>query len=101
MTVSAHWCAAARGAHRLNKPTAVARRPLHLSARRSGAEKSSGGQAATEAPRGVPYNQLRVGVPKETFAKERRVGLSPAAAANLTKKVSFFLSRWIHQSLFI
>lgn len=38
-----------------------------------------------EAPKGTPYNQLKVGVPKENFPNERRVALSPAAVQTLTK----------------
>lgn len=35
---------------------------------------------------GVPYKNLTIGVPKETFLNEKRVALSPVAVANLTKK---------------
>jgi len=35
---------------------------------------------------GVPYAELTVGVPKETFLNERRVALTPQAATNLIKK---------------
>lgn len=35
---------------------------------------------------GVPYNKLRIGVPKELFTNERRVAVSPAGVAMLTKK---------------
>ncbi|XP_069105795.1 NAD(P) transhydrogenase, mitochondrial-like [Argopecten irradians] len=35
---------------------------------------------------GIPYKNLTIGVPKETFANEKRVALSPAAVATLTKK---------------
>jgi len=77
MTVSVHWrWAAAKGVQGLQ------RRPLHFGVARMGAEKS----AAPAEIKGIPYNQLRVGVPKESMAKERRVGLSPSAAATLSKK---------------
>ncbi|RWS16102.1 NAD(P) transhydrogenase-like protein [Dinothrombium tinctorium] len=33
----------------------------------------------------IPYKQLTIGVPKEKFANERRVSLSPAAVASLVK----------------
>lgn len=35
---------------------------------------------------GVPYNKLSIGVPKELFPNERRVAVSPAGVAMLTKK---------------
>lgn len=34
----------------------------------------------------VPYSKLRIGVPKELFTNERRVAVSPAGVAMLTKK---------------
>jgi NAD(P) transhydrogenase len=37
-------------------------------------------------PRGTPYNQLTIGVPKEIFQNEKRVALSPAAVKVLTKE---------------
>ena len=37
-------------------------------------------------PRGIPYNKLTVGVPRETFPNEKRVALSPAAVKLLTKE---------------
>ncbi|KAG8188185.1 hypothetical protein JTE90_019463 [Oedothorax gibbosus] len=39
-----------------------------------------------EAPKGVPYSKLTIGVPKETFKNERRVALSPVATQALVKK---------------
>ncbi|KAL8607666.1 hypothetical protein ACOMHN_039340 [Nucella lapillus] len=38
------------------------------------------------APRGVPYNKLSIGVPRELFPNERRVALVPAAVQTLVKK---------------
>ncbi|XP_035219277.1 LOW QUALITY PROTEIN: NAD(P) transhydrogenase, mitochondrial-like [Stegodyphus dumicola] len=35
---------------------------------------------------GIPYSKLVIGVPKESWKNERRVALSPAAAATLIKK---------------
>ncbi len=58
------------------------RRALHCGARRFGAEKS----AAPAEIKGVPYSKLKIGVPKETWTNERRVGVSPAVAATLVKK---------------
>jgi len=34
----------------------------------------------------VPYNKLTIGVPKETWTNEKRVAITPAATAMLTKK---------------
>ena len=35
---------------------------------------------------GIPYKELSIGVPKETFPNEKRVALAPATVANLVKK---------------
>lgn len=35
---------------------------------------------------GIPYSNLTIGVPKETWQNERRVALSPEVVKNLTKK---------------
>ncbi|CAH1775612.1 unnamed protein product [Owenia fusiformis] len=44
-------------------------------------------EAAPEATvKGIPYNKLTVGVPKEIFQNERRVALTPQAAAAMIKK---------------
>lgn len=43
-------------------------------------------ETATEALPGIPYNKLTVGVPREVFKNEKRIALSPAATAALTKK---------------
>ncbi|XP_070536766.1 NAD(P) transhydrogenase, mitochondrial-like [Ptychodera flava] len=40
---------------------------------------------AEEPLKGIPYNNLTIGVPKETFKNERRVAMSPAAVKTLTK----------------
>ena len=42
--------------------------------------------AAAQEIKGTPYNKLTIGVPKETWANEKRVALSPAVTAMLTKK---------------
>lgn len=36
--------------------------------------------------KGIPYKQLKIGVPKETWKEERRVALTPAVAQTLIKK---------------
>lgn len=36
--------------------------------------------------KGIPYKQIKIGVPKETWQNEKRVALSPAVAATLVKK---------------
>ncbi|XP_076438085.1 NAD(P) transhydrogenase, mitochondrial-like isoform X2 [Babylonia areolata] len=38
------------------------------------------------APRGIPYNKMSIGVPREIFPNERRVALVPAAVQALVKK---------------
>ncbi|WZN58855.1 beta subunit of NAD(P) transhydrogenase [Chloropicon roscoffensis] len=40
---------------------------------------------STESGNGIPYNRLTIGVPKETFAGEKRVAIVPASVAALTK----------------
>merc|ERR1719295_2474535 len=42
--------------------------------------------AAPEEVKGVPYSKLTIGVPKESWTNEKRVALTPAATAMLTKK---------------
>jgi NAD(P) transhydrogenase len=39
-----------------------------------------------EAIKGVPYKNLTIGVPKEKWANEKRVAVSPAVTAALVKK---------------
>lgn len=39
----------------------------------------------SDAKKGIPYAQLRVGVPLESWENERRVGLTPAAVSKLLK----------------
>ena len=41
--------------------------------------------AESSPPKGIPYKNVTVGVPKESFRSERRVALSPAAVQTLTK----------------
>lgn len=55
------------------------RRTFQTGLRRLGAEKSAD-------IKGIPYNKLSIGIPKESWPKERRVALSPAATALLAKK---------------
>ncbi|XP_052685519.1 NAD(P) transhydrogenase, mitochondrial-like [Crassostrea angulata] len=43
-------------------------------------------KAEQEAPKGIPYSKLTIGVPKEIFKNERRVAMSPATVTVLTKK---------------
>lgn len=46
----------------------------------------SNAEKPAEPIRGIAYNKLTVGVPRELFKNEKRVALSPAATALLTKK---------------
>jgi len=42
--------------------------------------------AAPQEIKGIPYNKLSIGVPKETWLNEKRVAITPAATAMLVKK---------------
>lgn len=49
-------------------------------------ERNSSAAAAVQpVAKGVPFSELSVGVPKEIYENEKRVALSPAAAATLIK----------------
>ncbi|XP_073985209.1 NAD(P) transhydrogenase, mitochondrial-like [Rhodnius prolixus] len=43
-------------------------------------------RAEAEKPLGIPYKNLKIGVPKETWKDEKRVALTPAVTATLIKK---------------
>jgi len=60
--------------------------PLRTSVRgfRSSARRLA--DAAPAEVKGTPYSQIKLGVPAETWAKERRVACTPATTALLTKK---------------
>ena len=45
--------------------------------------------ASLRAAAGTPYEALSVGVPAETYPDEKRVSISPTAAAALIKKGKF------------
>lgn len=60
-------------------------RGLHSSYKNLCQKKSSESLQKSETS-GIPYSKLSIGVPKESWKNERRVALSPAAAANLIKK---------------
>lgn len=42
--------------------------------------------AAPQEIKGIPYNKLNIGVPKEIWTNEKRVAITPAATAMLVKK---------------
>jgi NAD(P) transhydrogenase len=42
-------------------------------------------KAASSSPKGIPYNQLVVGIPKETTPLEKRVAATPESVARLVK----------------
>lgn len=48
--------------------------------------RQTDGSSTGDAPKGIPYSKLSVGIPKEIFQNENRVALSPVAAAALVKK---------------
>ena len=43
-------------------------------------------EAQKEEIRGIPYNKLTIGVPKESWQNEKRVAITPAVVQTLTKK---------------
>ncbi len=55
---------------------------------RTGIRCLSGKAAAKDAPppKGIPYNKLSIGIPKESMAGEKRVASSPKAAEKLVKQ---------------
>ena len=59
-----------------------------MSIRNNTADKagSAAKKPAKEAPKGIPYKNLTIGVPKEIFKNERRVAMTPTVAQNLSKK---------------
>jgi NAD(P) transhydrogenase len=48
-------------------------------------KKEGDAAAAATTPLGVPYDRLTVGIPKETFPRERRVAATPESVARLVK----------------
>jgi NAD(P) transhydrogenase len=58
------------------RPQATPLRPL---------ERALGSLRPRLLTSGTPYGQVSVGVPKESYANERRVALTPASVANLIK----------------
>lgn len=57
---------------------------LHVGARLNCQPKRA--DPKSEPVPGVPYSKLSIGVPKEIFKNEKRVAITPAATATLTKK---------------
>ena len=53
---------------------------------RQGCRQLKDAKAPEEAPVGIPYSRLKLGVPKEIWQGERRVAVTPAVTANLVKK---------------
>ncbi|CAN7989407.1 unnamed protein product, partial [Ixodes hexagonus] len=64
----------------------LSRRPLRKRTFSRSAICRSESGAPPEPPKGIPYSNLSIGVPKELFKNEQRVALTPAAIATLTKK---------------
>jgi hypothetical protein len=48
-------------------------------------KKEGGTAAAAPTPLGVPYEKLTVGIPKESYPRERRVAATPESVARLVK----------------
>ena len=59
--------------------------PSSFSSIRSSLRQFCSKATSESAPKGTPYNQLTIGIPKESFPNERRVAISPAAVKTLTK----------------
>lgn len=60
---------------------------LNLQIKRTNAtDKTKAAKAPKPEPKGIPYKNLTIGVPKETYQNERRVAISPAVTQTLTKK---------------
>jgi NAD(P) transhydrogenase len=60
------------------RPLTAAKRSLHRSSVLHAEE--------AEVPPGIPYKDLTVGVPRETYPSENRVAVTPAGVATLLKK---------------
>lgn len=69
------------GEHLLKIP-----RPLHPARLFSGSKLLCKDGKPVEAVKGIPYKNLTIGVPKEKWANEKRVAMSPAVTATLVKK---------------
>jgi len=65
-----------------NSSVQTLRNQLHKTYRRY----CSGNEKSAESIPGIAYSKLTIGVPREVFKNEKRVALSPAATALLTKK---------------
>lgn len=57
-------------------------RGLRLSSKKSNVQQKK----VENAPAGIPYNKLSIGVPKEIWQNEKRVAISPTVAATMVKK---------------
>jgi len=58
---------------------------LRLQSQRTQSTASKDAKAPKETPKGTPYSSLTIGVPKEIYANERRVAITPAVTKNFTK----------------
>jgi hypothetical protein len=73
-------------APRLNSAAANVNSAANAKAAANGPKNSSASSADTPAPPlGIPYSELTVGVPRETFPHEARVAVSPTGVAALRK----------------
>lgn len=52
----------------------------------SGASGKSAAKPEKPAPKGTPYKNLTIGVPRESYTNEKRVAITPAVTQTLTKK---------------
>lgn len=72
----------ARGASMSSSPAGLAKR-IGIRSLSAQAAASEGGEPTT--PKGVPYSDLTIGVPKERFPLEKRVAATPESVARLVK----------------
>lgn len=62
------------------------KRSLHICNRVLSAKQPAAADAAKEPPKGTPYSDLTIGVPREIWRNERRVAITPDNVALLKKK---------------
>lgn len=75
------------GITQFSAPCMAKRLPARVRAWRQYCSKdTNAAKPAAAAPKGIPYNKLSIGVPKEIYNKERRVSVTPQVTATLVKK---------------
>lgn len=59
---------------------------LRINPKLGAVKRFNSAKSAKPEPKGTPYKNLTIGVPKESFQNERRVAITPAVTQTLTKK---------------